>query len=47
MDLDETIKASHPLSVSSSLPNRSFYSYVDSDHLFQSEIDKSYMTEKL
>jgi hypothetical protein len=35
------------MSASSSVYNRSYVSYVDSEHHFQSEADKSYLIEKL
>lgn len=47
IDLDETIKIQPALSATSSIPCKSYASYVDSDHYFQTEADRSYMTEKL
>jgi hypothetical protein len=46
-DLDETIRLNSANSVASSIPNRSFISFIESDHFFQSEADKTYFSEKI
>lgn len=33
--------------MASSVPNKSYVSYIDSEHCFYSEADKSYVAEKL
>jgi len=47
LDLNNTMRKGSMLSGASSIPNRSFVSLIDSERLFDNEIDRTYLTEKL